>query len=123
MKRIAFLTVAIVAVAAVCVSVVQAAPINATGKWGFQVTNGATLATGQVTFNQVGETVIGHAGHTTINGTMVSDTKMNAKWNGPKGAGWMTVYFSASGNSFQGEWGYNGKKADGQFIGKRAHSM
>jgi len=54
---------------------------------------------------------------------MVSDTKMNAKWNGPKGAGWMTVYFSASGNSFQGEWGYNGKKADGQFIGKRAHSM
>lgn len=123
MKRIAFLAVAALVLASVCVTVVQAAPVNATGKWNFQLTSGANLATGVVTFNQVGETVIGHAGSTTINGTMVSDTKMNAKWNGPKGSGWMTVYFTASGKSLQGDWGWNGRKANGSFVAKRIMSM
>ena len=122
-KRIAFLAVAAVMVAAVCATVVQAAPVNATGKWNFQLTSGSSLLTGVATFNQVGSTVIGHAGQTTINGTMVSDTKMNAKWNGPKGAGWMTIYFSGSGNSAQGEWGWNGRKANGHFVAKRVMSM
>lgn len=98
---------------------VRAAPVNATGQWHVQMTNGADLYTGILTFNQVGETVIGHEGSTTIDGTMVSDTKMNAKWNGPKGTGWMTVYFGSGGNSFQGTWGFNGKKADGSFVGRR----
>jgi hypothetical protein len=98
---------------------VKAAPVNATGHWQVQVTNGADLNTGMVTFNQVGQTVVGKLRNTTINGEMVSDTKMNAKWNGPHGAGWITLLFSASGNSFQGEWGYNGRKATGNFVGKR----
>ncbi|MBV8338721.1 MAG: hypothetical protein JO343_02125 [Candidatus Eremiobacteraeota bacterium] len=122
-KRIAFLAVVAAAVCAVCLTAVQAAPVNATGKWNCQLTNGSNLMTGVVTFNQVGETVIGHAGNTTINGTMVSDTKMNAKWNGPKGAGWMTIYFGASGSSLQGDWGWNGRKANGSFVGKRIMSM
>lgn len=123
MKRIAFLAVAAFAIATVCATLVQAAPVNATGKWNFQLTSGANLLTGVVTFNQVGSTVIGHAGSTTINGSMVSDTKMNAKWNGPKGSGWMTIYFGASGNSAQGEWGWNGRKANGNFVAKRVMSM
>ena len=98
------------------------ASANATGHWKVQVTNGADLNTGVATLNQVGQTVTGKLKNTTINGTMVSDTKMNAKWAGPHGAGWITLYFSANGNSFQGEWGYNGKKADGQFVGKRIMS-
>lgn len=110
-------------VAAICATVVQAAPVNATGKWNFQLTSGSNLLTGVVTFNQVGETVIGHAGSTTINGTMVSDTKMNAKWNGPKGSGWMTIYFGGSGNSAEGSWGWNGRKANGNFVAKRVMSM
>jgi hypothetical protein len=97
--------------------------VNATGHWQTQLTNGADLHTGVITFNQVGETVIGKAANTTINGTMVSDTKMNGKWNGPRGAGWITLFFNASGTAFQGTWGYNGKKADGSFVGKRVSPM
>ena len=119
MRRTAFLAIAAFAVIAVAATVVQAAPVNATGKWNFQLTSGSNLMTGVATFNQVGSTVIGHAGNTTINGTMVSDTKMNAKWNGPKGAGWMTIYFGAAGNSLQGDWGWNGRKSNGSFVAKR----
>ncbi len=122
MKRSAFSLVVAVAILAVGTLAVKAAPVNATGHWHIQVTNNADLNTGSATFNQVGTTVVGHAGSTTINGTMVSDTKMNAKWNGPHGAGWITLYFTSDGKSFQGEWGYNGKKSEGNFIGKRVVS-
>lgn len=117
MKRSAFSL--LMAVAILAAGTVGMAAATATGHWQVQVTNGADLNTGVVTFNQVGSTVVGKLRNTTINGTMVSDTKMNGKWNGPHGAGWITLYFAASGNSFQGEWGYNGKKADGNFVGKR----
>jgi hypothetical protein len=116
--RLNSLVLAVVVVACVATSV-QAAPVNTTGHWHIQVTNGAEFYSGVVTFHQVGQTVIGHAGNTTIDGTMVSDTKMNAKWNSPKGAGWMTVYFGAAGNTFQGTWGFNGRKANGSFVGRR----
>ncbi|HEV2879444.1 MAG TPA: hypothetical protein VGW96_07630 [Candidatus Eremiobacteraceae bacterium] len=122
MKRSAFSLLMAVAILAVCTLAVQAAPVNASGHWQVQVTNGADLNSGVVTFNQVGSTVVGKLKNTTISGTMASDTKMNAKWNGPKGAGWITLYFSANGKSFQGTWGYNGKKAAGDFIGKRTVS-
>ena len=107
------------AVAILTVGTAVMAAMSATGHWQVQVTNGADLNTGTATFNQVGTTVVGKLGNTTINGTMVSDTKMNAKWNGPHGAGWITLYFAASGNSFQGTWGFNGKKENGSFVGKR----
>ncbi len=118
MKRSAFTLLVAIAVLAVGTAVL-AAPVHATGRWQTQVTNGADLNTGVMTFNQVGMTVVGKLGNTTINGEMVSDTKMNAKFDGPHGAGWITLYFAANGNSFQGEWGYNGKKPAGNFIGKR----
>jgi len=120
-KRSAFTLLMAVAILAVGTAV-MAAPVSATGKWQVQVTNGADLNTGVLTFNQVGMTAVGKLGNTTINGTMVSDTKMNAKWNGPHGAGWITLYFGASGNSFQGTWGFNGKKENGSFVGKRIMS-
>lgn len=123
MKRSAFSLLMAVAILAVGTIAAQAAPVNATGHWQTQLTNGADLHTGVMTFNQVGQTVIGKAANTTINGEMVSDTKCNAKWSGPKGAGWMTIFFSADGKSFQGTWGYNGKKADGSFVGKRVAPM
>jgi hypothetical protein len=118
-RRSAFTLLVALVAAVLSTAVTQAAPINATGHWQVQLTNGSDFYTGVLTFNQVGETVIGHAGKTTINGKMVSDTKMNANWVGPKGAGWMTFYFGAAGNSFQGSWGFNGRKADGSFVGKR----
>lgn len=117
MRRSAFTLLVALAVATLFTAA-QAAPVNTTGHWHVQVTSGSDFYTGVLTFNQVGETVIGHAGSTTIDGKMVSDTKMNATWHGPKGAGWMTFYFGAAGNSFQGSWGFNGRKANGSFVGK-----
>ena len=118
MKRSAFSLLMAVAILALGTAV-NAMPVHATGHWQVQVTNGADLNSGVLTFNQVGQTVVGKLRNTTINGTMASDTKMNAKWDGPKGAGWITLYFNAAGDSFQGEWGYNGRKSTGNFIGKR----
>ena len=46
-------------------------------------------------------------------------TPAECKWNGPKGAGWLTLYFSADGRSFQGTWGFNGRKSNWSFVGKR----
>lgn len=103
----------------VCVAIVAAAPVNVTGHWHVAAASGAEFYGGVMVLNQVGQTVIGRAGKSTITGTMASDTKMDAHWDGPKGAGWMTLYFSSNGNGFRGEWGFNGRKADGTFIGKR----
>jgi hypothetical protein len=103
----------------ICVSIVAAALLNVTGHWRVTVSNGAPFNGGLMVFNQVEKTVIGRAGKSTITGTMSSDTKLDARWDGPKGAGWMTLYFSANGSSFNGEWGFNGRKADGTFVGRR----
>jgi hypothetical protein len=35
----------------------------------------------------------------------------------------MTIYFGGSGNSAQGEWGWNGRKANGSFVAKRVTQM
>lgn len=121
MKRSVFWSLIAVALLGTAIAV-NAAPVNATGQWQIQVTNGAELITGQLTLNQVGTTVIGSVHSTTITGTMVSDTEMEAKFNGPRGAGWLTVYFIGEGKSFQGLWGYNGKKPGGKFIGQRISS-
>src|SRR6202011_278438 len=107
------------AVLLICVAIAAASPINVTGHWRVSVSTGAQFSGGLMVLNQVGQTVIGRSGKSTITGTMASDTKMDARWDGPKGAGWMTLYFSANGNGFRGEWGFNGRKADGTFIGKR----
>ncbi len=107
------------AVLLICVAIASASPINVTGHWRVSVSTGAQFNGGLMVLNQVGQTVIGRSGKSTITGTMASDTKMDARWDGPKGAGWMTLYFSVNGNNFRGEWGYNGRKADGTFLGRR----
>ena len=121
MKRIAFSTLLMAGVAVIGMISAQAAPVNSTGHWKIVVTasGGGSSVTAAGTFNQVGQTVVGHFNHNTINGEMVSDTKMNGKWNGPRGAGWMTLTFSSNGSSFQGTWGLNGKKADGDLVGRK----
>jgi hypothetical protein len=103
----------------ICVAIVAASPVNVTGHWRVSVSTGAQFSGGVMVLDQVGQTVIGRSGKSTITGTMASDTKMDAHWDGPKGAGWMTLHFSANGSNFTGEWGYNGRKADGTFVGRR----
>ncbi len=52
-------------------------------------------------------------------GTFVDDSKINGKWHGPGGAGWLTVYASPNGHSFNGSWGYNGRKENGTFVANK----
>ena len=51
--------------------------------------------------------------------TFVNDTKINGKWHGPGGAGWLTIYVTPNGHSFNGTWGYNGRAANGSFVGNK----
>ncbi|MDQ6768241.1 MAG: hypothetical protein M3Z41_10575, partial [Candidatus Eremiobacteraeota bacterium] len=108
-----------IATVVLCAAVVQAVPVNISGHWQVEIASGYSIFGGTMAFSEVGQTVIGRTGHTAIEGKMVSDTKMDASWNGPKGAGWMTLNFDASGDSFKGEWGFHGRKADGSFSGRR----
>jgi hypothetical protein len=119
-KRSVFSLLLAIAIVAVSAIGATASPVSATGHWRLQVTTGNGLTNGYLTFNQVGMTVIGRMSTGgTINGEMVSDTKMNGKWNGPNGAGWITLYFDAHGKTFNGTWGFNGAKANGSFVGQR----
>jgi hypothetical protein len=91
------------------------------GHWNVEQTgvNGST--TSSVTLTQSGDGFTGQ-GATTGNGfsgTFVDDSKINGKWHGPGGAGWLTVYASPNGHSFNGTWGYNGRPSNGSFTGNK----
>lgn len=109
------------AVAALSNTAALAAPPNLTGTWTVQQTgaNGATTGTFKIT--QSGESFVGQNAKTGngVTGTFVSDTKIDGKWHGPGGAGWLTIYTSPNGHSFNGTWGYNGRAANGSFIGNK----
>ncbi len=97
---------------------------NVTGDWALEVT-GDRFLTGTLHLTQVGNTIIGSAEPTSgqgvlqINGTLAGQ-KWSAKWRGPSGAtGWLTARFNNKGTSFSGEWGYNGRRANGQFVSKK----
>src|SRR5215472_7760381 len=98
MKRLAISLFSAVALGAVSAAAGWAAPPSVTGTWSIQQ-NGA---------NGNGFT-----------GTFVNDTQINGKWHGPGGAGWLTVYVSPNGHSFNGTWGYNGRAANGSFVGNK----
>ncbi|HTJ27000.1 MAG TPA: hypothetical protein VMA36_12655 [Candidatus Limnocylindria bacterium] len=120
MKR--FLSVVVgFAIAALTSTAAQAAPPDLTGTWNLQQTglNGTTTAT--ITITQSGDGIVGNS-PTTANGytgTFVSDSQINGKWHGPGGAGWLTIYATPNGHSFNGTWGYNGRKANGTFVGNK----
>jgi hypothetical protein len=93
-----------------------------TGDWVIQVT-GEKLLVGTLHLTRVGDTVIGtssvQGGVLQINGTLKGNV-CSAKWRGPKGGtGWMTITFTPSFTSFQGDWGYGGRKPSGQFVSKQ----
>ncbi|MGC2130738.1 MAG: hypothetical protein WA629_11655, partial [Candidatus Aquilonibacter sp.] len=119
MKRFSLSLLGSVAIAALSFSAALAAP-SITGTWSIMQTgaNGTTATTARLT--QSGDGIVGTS--TTGNGftgTFVDDTKINGKWHGPGGAGWLTIYVSANGHSFNGTWGYNGRPANGSFVGNK----
>jgi hypothetical protein len=98
-----------------------ASPPSVTGTWTIQQTglNGTTTST--ITLTQSGTGIVGSnaSNGNGFTGTFVSDTQINGKWHGPGGAGWLTVYVSANGHSLNGTWGYNGRAANGSFVGNK----
>jgi hypothetical protein len=121
MNRVARSLVYGVAVAASSVAAALASPPSLTGTWSVQQTglNGTTTATIAVT--QSGMGIIGHnaANGNGFTGEFVTNDKINGKWHGPGGAGWLTIYVTPNGHSFNGTWGYNGRAANGSFVGNK----
>src|ERR1700722_17002189 len=121
MKRLVISLVCGAAFAATSVATGLASPPNVNGTWQVQQTglNGSSTAT--LTLQQSGAGIAGPNAKNGngFTGTFVNDSQINGKWHGPGGAGWLTVYVSPNGHSFNGTWGYNGRAANGSFIGNK----
>lgn len=120
MKRLFCSLVASTLLAASATAVALSAPPNLTGTWTVQQSglNGNTTTTVKLT--QSGKGLVGTSSNGTgFTGEFVSDTQINGKWHGPGGAGWLTVYATANGHSFNGTWGYNGRAANGSFAANK----
>jgi hypothetical protein len=121
MKRLVISLVGGLALAASAIAPGIAKMPSVTGTWSIQQTGANGGSTSTVTLTQSGNTVVGNnaANGNGFNGTFVNDTQVNGKWHGPGGAGWLTVYVSPNGHSFNGTWGYNGRPANGSFVGNK----
>ncbi|MGC9991023.1 MAG: hypothetical protein ABSD52_01330 [Candidatus Cybelea sp.] len=121
MKRLATSVFCGFAIAALSVATALAAPPNINGTWVVQQTGANGTSTGTITVTQSGMGFVGMNAKTGngFTGTFVDDTKINGKWHGPGGAGWLTIYVSPNGHSFNGTWGYNGRAANGSFVGNK----
>lgn len=121
MKRLAISLCCAFIFSATSVALGQMSTPNITGTWKVQQTglNGTTEST--ITLTQSGNGIVGSnaSNGNGFTGEFVSETKINGKWHGPGGAGWLTVYVSANGHSFNGTWGYNGRAANGSFVGNK----
>ncbi|HEY2474549.1 MAG TPA: hypothetical protein VGI19_07070 [Candidatus Cybelea sp.] len=96
---------------------------SATGDWHVEVT-GDVFLSGTAHMTQQAARVVGtvpaKAGGTIqFNGTLTND-KLSGEWRSPKNeTGWMTLFFTQSGNGFSGEWGYHGRSPNGSVVGTR----
>jgi len=119
-KRLAFSLFCGFVIAALSSAAALAQP-NLTGSWIVQQTGLNGTTTGTLTITQSGNGLVGQnaANGNGFTATFVNDSQLNGKWHGPGGAGWLTVYASPNGHSFNGSWGYNGRKENGTFVGNK----
>jgi hypothetical protein len=107
-------------ISAFSISPASAQSPNLTGHWNVEQTGANGTTASSVTLTQSGDGFTGQSANGNgFNGTFVDDSKINGKWHGPGGAGWLTVYASPNGHSFNGTWGYNGRPANGSFTGNK----
>jgi hypothetical protein len=99
----------------------QAGPPNLSGNWTVQQTGANGTSVSKIVLQQSGMGVTGTnaSNGNGFTGTFVAASKMNGTWHGPSGAGWLTVYASPNGHSFNGTWGYNGRPANGSYVGNK----
>jgi hypothetical protein len=121
MKRLVLSVISGFAIAAMTAVAGLASPPNVTGTWTVQQTGANGTTTSTITLSQSGMGIVGSnaANGNGFTGTFVTDVQINGKWHGPGGAGWLTVYVSPNGHSFNGTWGYNGRAANGSFVGNK----
>ncbi|HZZ01206.1 MAG TPA: hypothetical protein VFE36_16710 [Candidatus Baltobacteraceae bacterium] len=98
-----------------------AAPPSITGTWKIEQSGLNGTSTSTVTLTQSGMGIVGTnaSNGNGFTGEFVTDSKVNGKWKGPSGAGWLTVFVSPNGHSLNGTWGYNGRPANGSFVGNK----
>ncbi len=121
MKRFSLSVILGCAIVGASLAAAVASPPNITGTWQVQQTGANGTSNATVTLTQSGMGIVGSNAKNGngFTGTYVNDTQINGKWHGPGGAGWLTVYVSANGHSFNGTWGYNGRAANGSFVGNK----
>lgn len=97
----------------------QLGPHIATGDWSVK-SSGPGFSSGTVHMVQQGYTIVGNgAGKRLSFSGKLNNEKLSGTWRGPTGeTGWLTLTFSQSFLSFNGEYGYHGRKPEGTLIGK-----
>jgi hypothetical protein len=120
MKRFASSLILAAIIPAFSASPAFANPPSMSGHWNVEQTGANGSTTTSVALTQAGDGFTGQGSTGNgFNGTFVDDSKINGTWHGPSGAGWLTVYASPNGHSFNGTWGYNGRPANGSFTGNK----
>jgi hypothetical protein len=130
LKRFALSLSLGIAVVALSSAVALAQPPNITGQWVIEQSGPNGTGTSTVSLTQTGSTIVGKNPKTgngfsgafctpNVDKGCTSPNQINAKWNGPGGAGWITVVVTPNGHSLNGSWGYNGRKENGTFVGNK----
>lgn len=120
MKRIALSTMLTLALVGLSLSTAFSQP-NLSGTWVVDQTGANGTTESKIVLKQSGNGIVGTSttSKNGFTGEFVNDTQINGKWNGPGGAGWLTIYVTPNGHSFNGTWGYNGRAANGSFVGNK----
>ena len=97
--------------------------LNLTGDYNITAT-GDKMLNGKMHLRQsqyvvVGDIVTPDGSKVQVDGKLNNQT-LSGKWRGPTGeVGWLTLNFLTSTRSFNGEYGYGGRKPNGEIAGRR----
>ncbi len=121
MNRFVIATVCGLAMVATSAVVLAQQVPNVNGTWTIQQSGANGSSTSTITLHQSGNSIVGTnaSNGNGFTGDFVTGEQINGKWHGPGGAGWLTIYVTPNGHSFNGTWGYHGRSANGSFIGNK----